>query len=387
MNININTAIDIVEQLILQAIESSASDIHLEPQNQELRVRFRIDGILYNQTLIPEEFSSRVISRIKILAQLNVAEYRIPQDGKILFKTLQDHIDLRVSTFPCINGEKIVIRLLDKFNKHLDINALGLSCHIINEVKNIAQLSSGFFLVTGPTGSGKTTTLHSMINLINKNEKNICTLEDPVEYYIPGINQSNIYTEIGFTFETGIKALLRQDPDIIMVGEIRDKATAQVAIQAALTGHLVLSTLHTNDSVQAVMRLLDMKIEPFLINSALTGVLAQRLIRKLCNSCKYQRQLTQDEKDIIKKLNINIDNAYFKSGCANCINIGYKGRIGIFELLFITPELKQLITKNPLAQEIYKQAHQESLIPFRLDIKQKIEAGITDIYEIARILS
>ncbi len=387
MNININTAIDIVEQLILQAIESSASDIHLEPQNQELRVRFRIDGILYNQTLIPEEFSSRVISRIKILAQLNVAEYRIPQDGKILFKTLQDHIDLRVSTFPCINGEKIVIRLLDKFNKHLDINALGLSYHIINEVKNIAQLSSGFFLVTGPTGSGKTTTLHSMINLINKNEKNICTLEDPVEYYISGINQSNIYTEIGFTFEAGIKALLRQDPDIIMVGEIRDKATAQVAIQAALTGHLVLSTLHTNDSVQAVMRLLDMKIEPFLINSALTGVLAQRLIRKLCNSCKYQRQLTQDEKDIIKKLNINIDNAYFKSGCANCINIGYKGRIGIFELLFITPELKQLITKNPLAQEIYKQAHQESLIPFRLDIKQKIETGITDIYEIARILS
>lgn len=388
-SISNSLVIDIVEQLIEHALELSASDIHLEPEYNELKVRFRIDGILYNKSVILSQYACQVISRIKVLANMNVVEKRLPQDGKFIFKYKSRSIDLRVSSFPMINGEKIVIRLLDTFNKQLNVENLGFEKDTLKNIDTLAKLSNGFFLVTGPTGSGKTTTLHSMINLVNKKEKNISTLEDPVEYYISGINQSNINNQINFTFEAGIRALLRQDPDIIMVGEIRDKETAQVAIQAALTGHLVLSTLHTNNAIETIVRLIDMNIEPFLINSALSAVLAQRLIRKLCNNCKVKRELTDQEKELALKLNIKIDQIYtkpLKTSCKECFNIGYKGRTGIFELLIITPEIKSLIKKNSRIQDIYKQAYINGFKPLIQDAITKIENGITDISEIYRVL-
>ncbi len=381
--------IDIVEQLIVHALELDASDIHLEPESEELKVRFRIDGILYNKSVILNQYACQVISRIKILGNMDVSEKRLPQDGKFIFKYESNFIDLRISTFPTINGEKIVIRLLDNFNKQLTIESLGFSKEDLQNIKNIAQLSNGFFLVTGPTGSGKTTTLHAMINLVNKKEKNISTLEEPVEYYISGITQANVNSNIGFTFEAGIKALLRQDPDIIMIGEIRDKNTAQVAIQAALTGHLVLSTLHTNNSIDTIIRLLDMGIEPFLINSSISAVLTQRLIRKLCNSCKIQRDLTTTEKELTLKLNIKINQTYSRNtnnSCKECFNIGYKGRTGIFELLILTPEIKNFIKRKPIYQEIYAQALINGFKPLINNAVQKIESGITDINEIFRVL-
>lgn len=381
--------VDIVEQLIVHALELSASDIHLEPENDELKVRFRIDGILYNKSVILNQYACQVISRIKVLSNMNVAEKRLPQDGKFVFQCKSNFIDLRTSTFPTVNGEKVVIRLLGNFSQELNIDVLGFDNEILENIKNISQLSSGLFLVTGPTGSGKTTTLHAMINLVNKKEKNITTLEEPVEYYIAGVSQANVNNQIGFTFEAGVKALLRQDPDVIMVGEIRDKETAQVAIQAALTGHLVLSTLHTNNAVDTIIRLLDMEVEPFLINSALSAVLAQRLVRKLCDSCKVQRELNIQEKELALKLNLKIDQAYMRPlgiSCRECSNIGYKGRTGIFELMIINSGIRSFIKKNLIYKEIYKQAYINGFRSFADDAMAKIDSGITDLYEIFRVL-
>src|SRR5579872_3772289 len=275
-----------VEAIIAQALAVGASDIHLEPTQKQLRVRFRIDGVLYDQKPVEHSLMQQVISRLKVLANINIAEKRIPQDGKFSEVHGKKPIDFRVSTFPGLFGEKIVVRILDRAAHAMKLEQLGFEPAMLSTLHQLARKQNGFFLVTGPTGSGKTTTLYGMLSYVHSPDKNITTLEDPVEYHLDGITQGHINPKAGFTFEKGIRALLRQDPNILMVGEIRDRETARVAIEAALTGHLVLSTLHTNNAPGAIMRLMDMNIEPFLINAALTGVLAQRLVRKLCFECK-----------------------------------------------------------------------------------------------------
>ena len=291
-----DSIVDLVDSVLYKAIDLQASDIHLEPSSQQMRIRYRIDGILYNQKPVSCEQSLLALSRLKVLTSLDIAERRIPQDGKLIVNFCLDStnndvleirkIDLRVSTFPTTYGEKMVVRILDQSQQNVSLDTLGCSEYVFDKVSKLIERPHGFFLVTGPTGSGKTTTLYSILSKLNKSERNIVTMEDPVEYHIDGITQSQINEKAGFTFEKGLRSLLRQDPDVEMVGEIRDKQTAQIAIESALTGHFVLSSLHTNDSVGAVTRLIDMGIEPFLITASLTGVLAQRLSRKLCSYCK-----------------------------------------------------------------------------------------------------
>lgn len=383
------STVKVLENLITKAVQSRASDIHLEPKESGIKVRFRIDGVLYNDSVIDMAQGIQILSRIKVLAHLDVSERRVPQDGKFLFSYIQNpslnyNIDLRVSTFPSTLGEKIVMRLLNSEQMNLTLGSLGFEPDMLNRLENLTKSCSGFFLVTGPTGSGKTTTLHSMLKAVNVAEKNICTLEDPVEYHIEDITQGQVCPDIGFGFEAGIRALLRQDPDIIMVGEIRDRETAQVAIKSALTGHFVLSTLHTNDAPGALLRLLDMKIEHFLINSALTGILAQRLIRKLCENCKFTRELTSEESNLdgLHKLN----RVYEANGCAECLGTGYKGRTGIFQLLLMTNELKALICQNPSLDKIYLQAAADGMKPLMADAVQKLAMGITNLKEIFRVI-
>lgn len=382
----LSPAILILNELLNKSLSLSASDVHLEPNDSGLRVRFRIDGVLYDEKNIDSLYAQQVISRIKVLARMNVAEKRIPQDGQFCYEFENRKIDLRIATFPSYYGEKVVIRILDHKQHYLSLDMLGFNVQMLQNIKKIAQSSHGFFLVTGPTGSGKTTTLHAMLNLIISPEKNIVTLEDPIEYNVNGIVQSQIYPEVGFTFEKGIRSLLRQDPDVIMVGEIRDKETARVAIQAALTGHLVLSTLHTNDAPSSVIRLLDMNIEPFLINASLTAILAQRLARKLCIVCRYPVSPSYDELKFIETMKLNITNLYKSKGCEHCHKLGYKGRIGVFELLIVTNKLKSLITKQPIFQDIFMQARADGMKSLEEDAVDKINQGIISLYEFARVL-
>jgi len=383
------STVKVLENLIIKAIQRRVSDIHLEPKESSIRVRFRIDGVLYHDSVIDLVQGVQILSRIKVLAHLDVSEKRVPQDGKFLFyytnkADLSYNLDLRVSTFPATLGEKIVMRLLNSEQVNLTLENLGFESDMLNKLEKLINSCSGFFLVTGPTGSGKTTTLHSMLKLVNAIEKNICTLEDPVEYHIGDITQGQVCPDIGFGFEAGIRALLRQDPDIIMVGEIRDKETAQVAIKSALTGHFVLSTLHTNDAPGALLRLLDMNIEHFLINSALTGILAQRLVRKLCQNCKFTRELTTQEFSIAGLNQLGL--VYDAHGCEDCFGTGYKGRTGIFQLLLITNEIKALICQNPSLDKIYQQAFFDGMKPLMDDALIKLAQGTTSLKEILRVL-
>jgi type II secretory ATPase GspE/PulE/Tfp pilus assembly ATPase PilB-like protein len=377
-----------VDALLQHAIEHRASDIHLEPTRDELRVRFRIDGILVDQQPFFSSLTASIIARLKILASMDSAERRIPQDGKFHLIHAGNEVDIRVSTFPCLHGEKMVVRILDRVLQTINLDNLGFEPTMLDAFKRLMQRQSGFFLVTGPTGSGKTTTLYATLSLLHNSEKNIVTLEDPVEYSLRGITQAQINLPVGFTFEKGIRSLVRQDPDIIMVGEIRDKITARIAIEAALTGHLVLSTLHTTDAPSAIMRLMDMGIEPFLINAALSGVLAQRLARKLCGSCRTTRPATVEEKRLLKQCGIkDMSEIYESHGCASCDNLGYKGRVGIFELLEISPELRSLIIKNPQFDEIYKQAVADGMKTLESDGAHKVKEGIISLAEYARIIA
>jgi len=383
------STVKVLENLITKAIQRRASDIHLEPKESNIRVRFRIDGMLYHDSVVDMAQGVQILSRIKVLAHLDVSERRVPQDGKFLFIHRQNSgqnytIDLRVSTFPSTLGEKIVMRLLNSEQVNLTMESLGFEPGMLSKLENLTKSCSGFFLVTGPTGSGKTTTLYALLKSINAIEKNICTLEDPVEYHIEDATQGQVYPDIGFGFEAGIRALLRQDPDIIMVGEIRDKETAQVAIKSALTGHFVLSTLHTNDAPGALLRLLDMNIEHFLINSAVTGILAQRLVRKLCKSCRFTRELTAQELSIASLKDLKL--VYDAHGCDDCFGTGYKGRTGIFQLLLMTNELKVLISQNPSLDKIYQQAFADGMKPLMDDAIIKLIQGITSVREIFRVL-
>jgi type II secretory ATPase GspE/PulE/Tfp pilus assembly ATPase PilB-like protein len=380
------SVVDLVNDILVKALERNASDIHLESHHTGARVRYRIDGTLYDQQPVELIHAAQVISRIKILAHNNIAEKRVPQDGKFQMKWTHKTVDLRVSTFPSIYGEKIVIRILDRTNLSISLEKLGFQPAVFERYCHLMQRSQGFFLVTGPTGSGKTTTLYATLFALHSSEKNIITLEDPVEYNIDGITQGQIHPEAGFTFERGIRALLRQDPDIAMIGEIRDKQTARIAIEASLTGHLVLSTLHTNDAASTVMRLMDMAIEPFLINTSLTGVLAQRLVRKICTNCRIEIEPTDQHNKLLERLNVSMKKIFKGVGCADCFNLGYKGRIGIFELLVVTNSLRALIVSNPHFDAIQQQALADGMSPLIVDAREKLQTGVVSLEEVARVL-
>lgn len=376
-----------VDALIKAAIEKSASDIHCEPTSAHLRIRFRIDGILHDQLPLEPFIMRQVVSRLKVLARMNIAEKRLPQDGKFSIVHDGKPIDFRVSTFPSLFGEKVVVRILDRAAHTMSLEQLGFVPSILAAVKELARRQSGLFLVTGPTGSGKTTTLYAILSFLHAPDKNIITLENPVEYNLDGITQGHINTDAGFTFEKGIRALLRQDPDILMIGEIRDRETAGVAIEAALTGHLVLSTLHTNDAPSAIMRLMDMGIEPFLINASVTGILAQRLVRKLCGECREIADQTELDVSLGKRLGVGDEvHHYSAKGCAWCDGLGYRGRVGLFELLVVTPSLRSLIVKNPVFDALYEQLRKEGMKTLVQDGIFKLSQGVTSLTELARVV-
>ena len=376
-----------VNRLIEQAIAQDASDIHLEPNAERLRVRFRIDGVLYDQTPFEKMVMHQVISRLKVLAKMNIAEKRLPQDGKYFLLKQPQAIDLRISTFPSLFGEKMVIRILDRAAHALSLDQLGFLPKMMEQVISVTNKATGFFLVTGPTGSGKTTTLYAILSTLHDPQKNIVTLEDPVEYNLEGITQGPINPDAGFTFEQGIRSLLRQDPDILMVGEVRDKQTARTTIEAALTGHMVFSTLHTNDAPSAVMRLMDMGIEPYLINASLSGILAQRLVRKICQFCKEPIEHDIASISLCKKLGISENiSIYHGKGCVHCDNMGNKGRIGIFELLLITPALRNHIITMPKFDVIQAHAIKEGMTTLLKDGIEKVKEGTISLSELARVV-
>lgn len=380
------SAVKHVDHIISEALRVGASDIHIECMRTELLVRFRVDGLLHDHAHIDSVLSAQIIARIKVLANIDVAEKRLPQDGKFCISTKNGDIDLRVSTFPALYGEKVVIRILDRFAHLLDLEHVGFSDTLYNQFAKTIQRMHGFMLVTGPTGSGKTTTLYAALQKVITPEKNIVTLENPIEYNILGVTQGQVHPEIGFTFAKGLRAIVRQDPDIIMVGEIRDKETAEIAIQAALTGHLVLSSLHTYDAPGALMRLLDMGIPAFLLNAALTGILAQRLVRKLCVHCRQEKKLTEQEAQVIQKYALPIQKVFTSIGCEQCHNLGHKGRTGIFELLSMTGSLRRLITASPHIDDLYTQAYTDGMKSLLHDAALKVNAGIIGFHELMNVI-
>jgi type IV pilus assembly protein PilB len=378
-----------LDLVMIQAIRDRASDIHFEPDEKALRVRFRIDGFLYESLTLPKPVHPALTSRIKILAEMDIAETRLPQDGNFNVKLEKRSFEIRVSTFPTIYGENVVLRILDQTSPLFKLDDLGFSEEVLNHFKQLVPKTSGIILVTGPTGSGKTTTLYALLNMINSKEKNIITIEDPVEYRLALIRQTQINPKAGINFATGLRSILRQDPDIIMIGEIRDLETSEIAMQAALTGHLVLSTLHTNDAPEAISRLMDIGVEPYLISSSVIGVLAQRLVRTICPDCKtpYQvdpKVLSDLGEDVLKlKGPLTL---YRGKGCKNCKQFGFRGRMGIFELLSVNEEIKKLISEKASTQVIRDVAKKAAgLVPLRVDGLRKVLKGMTTLEEVDRV--
>lgn len=391
----------LVEVIVRHAVDGRASDIHVEPVDDEYRVRFRVDGILHSSLNLPKEVGKAVVSRIKILSNLKIDEQRKPQDGRFQIKENGRITDFRVSTFPVIEGEKAVMRVLDRSNQVFDLESLGLQGRNFEIFSQKIKEPYGIILITGPTGSGKSTTLYGFLKILNQEERNIVTLEDPVEYYISGVNQSQIKPEIGYTFANGLRSILRQDPNVIMVGEIRDGETAELAIHAALTGHLVFSTLHTNNAIGAIPRLIDMGVEPFLLSSSVRVVAAQRLVRRICNNCKEEiklsesnleklkRELSNIPDEEIKKYNIDLSKElkFFKGkGCEECGNVGYKGRVAIYEVFEISEKIQSLIAeKDGSETEVGVEAKKEGMISMRQDGILKAIQGLTTISEVERV--
>ena len=371
--------IRLVNAMIAQAVEKRASDIHIEPFEKEFRVRYRIDGILVSQDPPPRELKAAIISRVKLMARLNIAERRLPQDGRIKIKTLGREVDLRVSTLPTLYGESVVMRLLDRSaGDFYDLERLGFDSHMLSRMEYYTSLPHGIFLVTGPTGSGKSTTLYSALKRINQTDKKIITIEDPVEYQMDGINQIHVNPQIGLTFAQGLRHIVRQDPDVIMVGEVRDRETADIAIRAALTGHFVYSTLHTNDAPSAITRLSDMGVENYLMTSSLVAVLAQRLVRVICAECKQAAgtAMTPEGETI----------PVFKgAGCEHCYGTGFHGRVGIFELMELGEELRGIIMRNEDASKITACARRQGMRNLREDGWLKVRKGITAAEEVTRV--
>jgi type IV pilus assembly protein PilB len=377
----------LADLIITQAIAQKASDIHIEPFERNLVVRYRIDGILREVMSPPKSLQQALVSRFKIMANLNIAERRIPQDGRIQVTIKRDRYDLRVSSLPCLWGESIVMRILDRKSVMVDLDQLGFHPEILEKWKKLISLPNGVILVTGPTGSGKSTTLYATLNTINRPDIKIVTIEDPVEYNIQGINQVQVHPKVGLTFATGLRAFLRQDPDVMMVGEIRDHETALIAVQSALTGHLVLSTLHTNDSVSAVTRLIDMGIEPFLLASSVQGVMAQRLVRTVCSQCKrnlkpVKAMLAKFEEYNIPTTNLQLVHG---EGCDACANTGYRGRAGIHELVVMTDELRRMILDRTSTSELKALALSQGLRTLYHDGLIKVAQGVTTLEEVLRV--
>ena len=376
--------IRLVNSILFEASKQRASDIHIEPFEKEVIVRYRIDGVLYPILAVPKKLQSALTSRVKIMAGMNIAEKRLPQDGRISIRMGGREIDIRVSDVPIVHGERMVLRLLDKTSLILTLEEIGLSDEGFGTLSRLIERTHGIFLATGPTGSGKTTTLYAALQKINSSDKNVITIEDPIEYQLKGVGQIQVNPKIDLTFGNGLRSILRQDPDIIMVGEIRDVDTAQIAIHASLTGHLVLSTLHTNDSAGAITRLLDMGVEPFLVSSSVLAIIAQRLVRLICKECKTSYAPTTEE---LKKLGVasKVEFFYRGKGCPACLNTGFYGRVGIYELLLITDQIRSLILAKADANKIKSHAISVGMLTLREEGIKKVIAGTTTTDEIRRV--
>jgi general secretion pathway protein E len=372
--------IRLINALLAEAIREGASDVHIETFERELVVRFRVDGVMREVVKPKRELAPLLVSRIKVMARLDIAEKRIPQDGRISLRIGGREVDVRVSTMPASNGERVVMRLLDKQINRLRLENLGMDEQTLSVLQTVVHKPHGIFLVTGPTGSGKTTTLYASLSELSANTINILTVEDPIEYNLPGIGQTQVNTKADMTFARGLRAILRQDPDVVMVGEIRDLETAEIAVQASLTGHLVMSTLHTNTAVGAVTRLMDMGVEPFLLSSSLVGVLAQRLVRTLCPTCRVRREATRAELQFVREQSAIV---YDAAGCEECSHTGYRGRTGIYELLVVDDKIRQLIHDQVSEQELAGYARRKSP-SIREDGKLKILQGVTTVQEVLR---
>ncbi|AMP90028.1 GspE family T2SS ATPase variant LspE [Legionella pneumophila] len=379
--------IRLLNALFTQAIKQKASDIHIETYEDRVLVRNRIDGVLQEVLEIQRAIAPLVISRVKVMAKLDIAEKRIPQDGRISLRIGGHNIDVRVSTLPSNHGERVVLRILDKQAAQLDLNLLGMPKHTLKTVRQMIAEPHGIILVTGPTGSGKTTSLYAMLTELNQVTRNILTIEDPIEYDLPGIGQTQVNTKVQMTFAKGLRAILRQDPDVVMIGEIRDLETAEIAVQASLTGHLVLSTLHTNTALGALTRLHDMGVESFLLSSSIVGLIAQRLVRKLCSHCKTPHQLREEEKELMGlKPDADVSQVFEPKGCDYCNHLGYKGRTGIYELIIVDETLRGMIHRNENLQtmENYLRPSTPSI---REDGFKRVLCGDTSLAEILRVTS
>ena len=378
--------IKLVNQIVGQAVERGASDIHLAPDGRELRVRFRVDGVLQDITTVQRRMAAGVVSRIKIMAELNIAEKRLPQDGRVGLVVDGRHIDLRVVTLPSVHGEGVVMRVLDKESVVVELDKLGMADPERERFEKACRETHGAVLVTGPTGSGKSTTLYAALQMLNTPEKNIITVEDPVEYEMSGLTQVQVSAKVGLTFAAGLRSMVRADPDVIMVGEIRDRETAQIAVESALTGHLVLSTLHTNDAPSAITRLIEMGIEPFLVASALDCIVAQRLARMLCSSCKRRTIISAkglQENGYRARMELE---AYEPAGCRRCGGSGYRGRVGLYEVMKMSPEIQTLALERSPAEAIRDVAVRQGMTRLRDDGLQKVRQGRTSMAEIARVI-
>ncbi|HAT1660315.1 TPA: GspE family T2SS ATPase variant LspE [Legionella pneumophila] len=379
--------IRLLNALFTQAIKQKASDIHIETYEDRVLVRNRIDGVLQEVLEIQRAIAPLVISRVKVMAKLDIAEKRIPQDGRISLRIGGHNIDVRVSTLPSNHGERVVLRILDKQAAQLDLNLLGMPKHTLKTVRQMIAEPHGIILVTGPTGSGKTTSLYAMLTELNQVTRNILTIEDPIEYDLPGIGQTQVNTKVQMTFAKGLRAILRQDPDVVMIGEIRDLETAEIAVQASLTGHLVLSTLHTNTALGALTRLHDMGVESFLLSSSIVGLIAQRLVRKLCSHCKTPHQLREEEKELMGlNPDADVSQVFEPKGCDYCNHLGYKGRTGIYELIIVDETLRGMIHRNENLQtmENYLRPSTPSI---REDGFKRVLCGDTSLAEILRVTS
>ena len=375
----------LVNQIISNAIHLRASDIHLDPQETNLNIRYRIDGVLRTERTLPKHMQNVLTARIKIMSSLDITESRLPQDGRIKVNLEYHPVDLRVSTLPTVYGEKIVMRILDLSNKINDLDKLGFNKTHIQRFIDLIEKPNGMLLITGPTGSGKSSTLYAALNRLNTEEVNIITIEDPVEYQLEGINQIQVNPQINLTFAAGLRSILRQDPDVVMVGEIRDKETADIAIRASLTGHLVLSTLHTNDAIATITRLIDMGVEPFLVAASVTGVLSQRLVRRVCRDCQEEHEPTERESMIFSQRGIAVERIKRGKGCGNCNMTGYKGRLAIHEMLVIDETIRKLIMNNRPVSDIREYAIKQGTIFLLDDGLLKVRQGLTTTEEVLRV--
>ncbi|MCR9234410.1 MAG: GspE/PulE family protein [bacterium] len=377
--------IKLVNYIIYNAVREGASDIHIEPNEQQLRVRYRVDGVLHQALEPPVHLAPAVSSRIKIMASLDISERRLPQDGRIHVLMEGRPIDLRVSTLPMPSGEKVVIRILDNRSVNISLEQLGFSSEVLENFTEQLEKPNGIILVTGPTGSGKSTTLYAALNAVSSIEKNVCTVEDPIEYQLPIINQFQVNEKIGLSFATILRSLLRQDPDVVMVGEIRDQETGKIAIQAALTGHLVFSTLHTNDAISAITRLINMGVDDYLIAAAVNMALAQRLCRKLCPKCKTPYELPKAMQLAMERVGLEANEFYKNKGCKRCRNTGFSGRIGVHEILTIDDQLREIISSNPTVAAVKEYAQNNGMIPLRYDALRKAQEGLTTVEEAIKV--